>query len=119
MIVPAGARGPAFLVLNNFRSILRYNNATAYALAVGHLSDRIRGFPAFSMPWPRDVRPLGRTQRQELQTRLVSLGYDTGGVDGIIGRRTRDAVRAYQRLKGLPPDGFPSLSLLNALRRDS
>lgn len=119
LIVPAGARGPAFLVLNNFRSILRYNNATAYALAVGHLSDRIRGFPPMSKPWPRDIRPLGRTQRQELQKRLGRLGYDTGGVDGIIGRRTRDAVRDYQRSKGLPPDGFPSLGLLNALRRDS
>lgn len=119
LIVPAGAGGPAFLVLNNFRSILRYNNAVAYALAVGHLSDRIRGFPAFSKPWPRNVRSLGRTQRQELQQRLGGLGYDTGGVDGIIGRRTRDAVRDYQRSKGLPPDGFPSLGLLDVLRRDS
>ena len=118
LIVPAGARGPAFLVLNNFRSILRYNNATAYALAVGHLSDRIRGFPAFVRPWPSDDRPLARDQREELQRRLSAKGYATGGVDGVLGRQTRAAVRAYQRAVGLPVDGYPSLKLLERLRRD-
>ena len=119
LILPTGARGPAFLILNNFRSILRYNNATAYALAVGHLSDRIRGFSGFVRAWPKDAKPLARAEREELQRLLTAKGFSTGGADGILGSRSREAIRAYQRARGLVADGFPSQKLLKQLRQEA
>ncbi|GAB4240458.1 MAG: lytic murein transglycosylase [Methyloligellaceae bacterium] len=120
IILPAGARGPAFAVINNFRSILRYNNATAYALAVGHLADRIRdpGFGGFVTPWPTAYRPLSRSQRVALQELLQEKGFLKGKADGVIGSGTRAAVRAYQKSAGLTPDGYASVKLLEHLRRN-
>lgn len=117
IFLPAGHRGPAFLVLNNFRTVLSYNAATSYSLAVHLLADRFRGRGEIAGSWPRDERPLGRQERHELQERLTALGYDTGGVDGVIGFNTRKAVRAYQQSIGLPADGYPTPDLLARLRR--
>jgi len=119
IILPAGAKGPAFAMLNNFRSILRYNNATSYALAVGHLADRIRdpGGKGFSKPWPKAYLPLARSQRFELQRLLSARGYLRGKIDGILGSGTRAAVRAYQKSSGLTVDGYPSVVVLNRLKR--
>ena len=114
--LPAGHRGPAFLVLPNFRAILKYNNSTAYALAIGVLSDRLRGGEGIQGRWPRDDRQLGRSERIELQELLASKGFTPGTPDGIIGANTRKAVRAYQLSLGLPPDGYPSHELLLKLR---
>lgn len=121
IILPAGAHGPAFAVINNFRSILRYNNSTSYGLAVGHLADRIRDpdFPGFSKPWPKEYRPLSRDQRFELQTLLARRGFLNGEVDGVIGSGTRGSIRAYQRARGLIVDGYPSVKLLEVLKRES
>jgi len=120
IILPAGAHGPAFAVINNFRSILRYNNATAYALAVGHLADRIRdpGFGGFVTPWPKAYRPLSRSQRVALQELLQEKGFLKGKADGVIGSGTRAAVRAYQKSAGLTPDGYASVKLLEHLQRN-
>ncbi|MEL6479483.1 MAG: lytic murein transglycosylase [Pseudomonadota bacterium] len=116
VLLPAGARGPAFLALPNFRAIKRYNNATSYALAVAHLADRIRGAGPFAASWPRGDRALSRTEKEELQRRLTALGFDTQGADGIIGPNSRAAVRAFQQSNGLTPDGYVSGSLLDRLR---
>ncbi|MEO3431959.1 lytic murein transglycosylase [Inquilinus sp. CAU 1745] len=116
IIVPAGHRGPAFLVLDNFRAILRYNNATSYALAIGHLADRLRGGEPFVGDWPRGDSPLSRDDRMDLQQLLTARGYDTGGVDGIIGPMTRDGIRRFQEELGLPEDGYPTSALLERLR---
>jgi membrane-bound lytic murein transglycosylase B len=116
LILPAGARGPAFLVSGNFGTLLKYNQSTSYALAVGHLADRIAGGPALTAAWPMDDAALNRTEREELQGLLVSLGLDTGGLDGIIGDRTRAAIRATQRTLSLAEDGHPSAELLRRLR---
>lgn len=116
IIVPAGHRGPAFLVLDNFRAILRYNNATSYALAIGHLADRLRGGDSFIGEWPRGDAPLSRDDRMDLQRLLTARGYDTGGVDGIIGPMTRAGIRRFQEELGLPEDGYPTLALLERLR---
>lgn len=116
LILPAGHRGPAFLVLDNFRVVLRYNNATAYALAVNLLADRFRGRAGVTGSWPVDDRPLARSEREELQRLLTQRGFDTGGVDGIVGAGTRSAVRAYQQAIGVPADGYPTLMLLDRLR---
>ncbi|MEM8793259.1 MAG: lytic murein transglycosylase [Pseudomonadota bacterium] len=116
VILPAGASGPAFLALPNFRVIKRYNNATSYALAVAHLADRIGGGGPFAASWPRNDRSLSRGEKEELQRRLTALGFDTEGVDGIIGPNSRAAVRAFQRANGLIPDGYVSGLLLDRVR---
>jgi membrane-bound lytic murein transglycosylase B len=116
LFLPAGHRGPAFLLLNNFRSILKYNNSTAYALAIGLLSDALDGNDGVQAAWPRNDRQLSRSERVELQELLSSKGYEPGPADGIIGANTRKAVRAFQQSLGLPADGYPSHELLLQLR---
>lgn len=116
LVVPAGARGPAFLLEPNFKVILRYNTALAYALTVAHLSDRLAGAPAFSRDWPRGDRMLTNEERTDLQARLETLGHPTGGADGKIGPKTRAAIRAFQATKGLVPDGYAEAGLLEAVR---
>jgi membrane-bound lytic murein transglycosylase B len=118
ILLPAGAEGPAFLVFQNFRVILRYNNATAYALAVGYLAQRIEGLPAIRHGWPRGEEALTRDERFALQQSLKTLGYDPGPVDGILGGQVRGALRAYQKARGLPPDGFATLDLLRRMARE-
>jgi peptidoglycan lytic transglycosylase B len=116
LLLPAGARGPGFLMLNNFRAIMRYNPAEAYALAIGHLADRLRGGEPFAQDWPREERVLTRAERSELQQRLASRGFDSGEPDGRFGPKTRAAIRDYQAAAGLVPDGFASAALLLRLR---
>ena len=118
LALPAGGRGPAFLRLANFRGILHYNNSTAYALAVGHLADRLRGGPAFVQPWPRGDRRLTTRERKELQTLLGLRGFALGEPDGKLGPQTRSAVRAYQSSAGLIPDGYADLLLLEQLQQE-
>jgi membrane-bound lytic murein transglycosylase B len=116
LLLPAGARGAAFLIFRNFNVIERYNTADAYVIGVGHLADRLRGGPPIQADWPRGDRALTFDERQEMQRLLTAQGFDTQGVDGRIGPRTIAAVRAFQRAEGLIPDGYPSLDLLNRLR---
>ena len=118
IVTPAGAGGPAFLVSQNFDALLSYNRAYSYAVAVGALADRIAGNSGIQAVWPVTDLPMSRDQRIELQEILVSLGYDTGGIDGIVGTKTRDAIRGFQRTKGLPADGHPSIVLLGRMRSD-
>ncbi|TBV18184.1 lytic murein transglycosylase, partial [Phytopseudomonas dryadis] len=117
LLLPAGHRGPAFLLLSNFRSILRYNNSTSYALAIGLLSDGLRGGGTVQAAWPEGDRQLGRSERVELQERLSARGFDSGHADGIIGANTRKAIRAFQLHLGWPADGYPDSNLLNQLRQ--
>ena len=116
LLVPAGSRGPAFLMLNNFRTIMQYNPAEAYAMAIGHLADRMRGGPPFVQPWPRDERVLSRVERLELQQLLVRRGYNPGEPDGKIGGDTRTALRQFQAAAGMVPGGFASEGVLARLR---
>jgi lytic murein transglycosylase len=116
ILLPAGAAGVALMIYDNFRVIERYNPADAYVIGVGHLSDRIRGARGFRAGWPRGDRALSREERRELQRRLSTAGFSTGGVDGIIGPRTTEAVRRFQRSRGVTPDGYASLRLLERLR---
>lgn len=116
ILLPASARGPAFLVGPNFRTILRYNNSTSYALAVGLLAQKLAAGPAVQTPWPRELQPLSRSQLLALQTALNALGFDSGTPDGTMGPATRRGVRQYQRSLGLPADGYPTPDLLQRLR---
>lgn len=117
LLLPAGHRGPAFLVLDNFSTLLVYNNSTAYALGVALLAEQLAGAGPLQASWPLDEPPLSRSQRIELQERLGALGFNPGVADGIIGANTRAAVRASQQQLGWPADGQPTLRLLETLRR--
>ncbi|WP_326533251.1 lytic murein transglycosylase [Pseudorhodoferax sp.] len=117
LLLPAGARGPAFLVGPNFRAILRYNNATSYALAVGLLAQRIAGGPALQAAWPRELKPLSRNELQALQQALQARGFDSGAIDGVLGPATRSAIRRWQRSAGLAADGYPTHALLEQLQK--
>lgn len=119
ILLPAGHRGPAFLVLPNFRAIMRYNNSTSYALAIGLLSDRIAGAPEQRFNWPTELQALTREQRKELQSLLTAKGFDTQGVDGILGSNSRNALRAWQLENGLVPDAFATVEQLELLRKDA
>jgi membrane-bound lytic murein transglycosylase B len=116
LLVPAGIQGPGFLMLHNFHVIMRYNPAEAYALAIGHLADRLRGGGPFVQRWPRYERVLTRTERLELQRLLEARGYAMGEPDGRLGARTREAIRLFQARIGRVPDGFASAGLLDRLR---
>jgi lytic murein transglycosylase len=116
IIAPTGHRGPAFIVFENFRTFLDYNNSISYALAVGHLADRIAGRAEFTAAWPRAEPALSRTEKLDLQQLLLARGYDPGAQDGVIGPKTRAAIRLFQREIGEVPDGFATMALLTKLR---
>jgi membrane-bound lytic murein transglycosylase B len=117
VMIPQGIDGPAFLVTRNFLSIMDYNFSHSYALAVGHLSDRIAGGGPIKANWPSQDDKMSFAQRVELQKRLTARGFETGGADGRFGARTYEAVIAFQKSAGLPIDGKPSLSVLERLRQ--
>lgn len=116
LMLPAGERGPAFLVTRNFDAIYSYNAAESYGLAIAHLADRLRGGGPFATPWPTDDPGLSRAERRELQTLLTARGHDIGAIDGMLGERTRAAVRAEQQRLGMEPSGRAGQKLLKALR---
>jgi membrane-bound lytic murein transglycosylase B len=107
VIVPAGHRGPAFAVYSNFDVILRWNLSDFYAIAVGHLADRISGAGPLQQPPPPDAPRLSKQQVERMQIALNTRGFNAGEADGVLGRGTRAALRRYQQAQGLVPDGFP------------
>jgi hypothetical protein len=104
-------------MLHNFRVIMKYNPAEAYALAIGHLADRLRGAAPFVQDWPRYERVLTRAERLELQQLLNRHGHPAGQPDGRLGSKTRAAIREFQAKTGRIPDGFASAVVLDQLRR--
>jgi membrane-bound lytic murein transglycosylase B len=119
LIVPAGHRGPAFLVYHNFDVIMGWNRSEFYAIAVGHLADRIAGAGGLQNPPPEDLPALSRDQIIQLQETLNELGYDSGKADGIMGSATRSAIRAYQQDQQMVADGYPGSKLLEKLDIDA
>jgi membrane-bound lytic murein transglycosylase B len=117
LLLPAGARGPAFLTFANFGVIMKYNPAEAYALAIGRLADRLRGGAPLVQSWPRDERVLTVDERYELQQLLAQRGFRIGAPDGLIGPQTRLAIRDFQTAIGEIPDGFASSEVLDRLRQ--
>lgn len=116
IMLPAGTRGPAFMVFDNFRVIERYNNADAYVIGVGHLSDRIKGGPAIQASWPRGYKPLTFNEKKELQRRLKRKGFAIEKIDGLIGPNTVGAIQAFQRSISVKADGYPSQKVIGYLR---
>ncbi|NIX77978.1 lytic murein transglycosylase [Microvirga terricola] len=116
LFLPGGAKGPAFLLTQNFDVIKTYNSSDAYAMGVAHLGDRVMGGPSIRGAWPKDEPMLDKDQRQELQKRLANLGLYEGEADGRLGSKTREAVRNFQLKRGLTPDGYADLATLRELR---
>lgn len=116
LMTPAGPTGPAFLVTRNFDALYSYNASESYGLAIAHLADRLRGGGAFITPWPTDDPGLSRAERREVQTLLVARGHDIGAVDGMLGERSRQAIRIEQERLGMEPSGRAGQKLLRALR---
>jgi lytic murein transglycosylase len=117
LLLPSGAAGPAFLVTSNFNAIYSYNAAESYALAIAHLSDRLRGGGPFVTPWPTDDPGLSRAERRELQRLLIANGHDIGEADGMIGARSREAIKAALAKLGIESDGRAGQKALQALQR--
>ncbi|KQB11367.1 lytic murein transglycosylase [Rhodobacter capsulatus] len=117
ILLPAGPQGPALMIFGNFTAISRYNNADAYVMGVGHLSDRLKGQGPFVHPWPREGRALTDAEKVEVQRLLTAQGYDTKGTDGLIGAGTIGAVMDYQRDHGMTPNGWVTIKLLESLRK--
>jgi membrane-bound lytic murein transglycosylase B len=118
LIAPAGAGGPIFLVFPNHMAIRRYNNSTAYALGVGFLAERFAGGGDLVRPWPYET-PVGLADRKAAQSALAALGFDPGAPDGVIGSNTRAALRAWQKARGLPADGYLSVDMVRRLRAEA
>ncbi|MDQ7743008.1 lytic murein transglycosylase [Hydrogenophaga pseudoflava] len=115
----AGPTGPAFLVFRNFDAIYSYNAAESYGLAIAHLSDRLRGAGPFATPWPTDDPGLSRAERRELQILLLLAGHEVGLVDGMLGDKSRTAIRTEQARLGQEVNGRGGMKLLKALRSET
>lgn len=115
LFFPSGAQGPAFVVTPNFDVLKEYNNSDAYAIAVGHLADRMHGGAPIKTAWPADDRPLPREVRVALQKRLAALGYKVNEFEGHVDFDLRDNIRAEQKKFGMVPDGNPTARLLEQL----
>lgn len=116
LVLPAGHKGPAFLVYGNFRSTLKWNNSIFYAIAVGHLADRIEGKGQLLAKAPANDKALLRTEIKEIQALLNRLGYKVGTPDGVAGRQTRAGIKSFQRKSAIPADGYADIELLERLR---
>ena len=112
LLIPAGANGPAFLTFKNFDVIKKYNNSTSYALGISVLAKSYQGQKAIMRAWPKNDTPLSLTDKKNMQRALTAQGFDTKGVDGQIGPNSRRAIRAWQKAKGLPEDGYVETKLL-------
>ena len=116
IVLPAGYNGPAFIVYKNFRTILTWNRSILYAIAIGHLADRLVGGAALKSKRPDVELRLSRNDIKDLQRLLSARGFDIGGSDGVVGPKTRLAIKAYQKKSLLPADGYPTMGLLERLR---
>jgi len=117
IILPAGWRGPAFILYPNFKAVMNWNRSTLYALSVTILAQQIAGGPTVMQPAPADDAPLSRDTIVDLQTRLARLGFYTDEVDGLLGPKTRSAVRLFQKQIGLPADGHPTPDMVARLQQ--
>jgi membrane-bound lytic murein transglycosylase B len=117
IILPAGWRGPAFILYPNFKAVMNWNRSTLYALAVSLLAQQIAGGPPVMQPPPEDDQPLSHDTVVDMQTRLAKLGFYTDETDGLLGPKTRSAVRLFQKQAGLPADGHPTPEVVARLQQ--
>ncbi len=115
LIAPGGHRGPKLLTFKNFDVIKKYNNSTSYAMGITVLGEALRGNSILQTDWPRADKPLSFTDKKAMQRKLNQLGFNVGGVDGVVGSGTRKGIRAWQKSRGLPADGYMEQSLFKRL----
>ncbi|BAU92204.1 lytic murein transglycosylase [Methylorubrum populi] len=115
LFLPGGLGSPVFLITDNFEVIRGYNTSDSYALAIGHLADRLAGGPALAAPWPSGAARLDGPGLKSLQAGLAARGLYAGEQDGRAGPKLREAVRQYQIREGLPADGYARPALLERL----
>lgn len=115
LLVPAGHRGPKFLTYRNFDAIKKYNNSTSYVMGIASLGEALNGETMIRNPWPESDQPISFEDKKAMQERLTALGYDTKGIDGMVGPATRKAIRDWQAANGLPADGYIEQSLFRRL----
>ena len=115
LYVPAGSRGPKFLITRNYLVLKSYNASDSYALAVAHLGDRLKGGGEFVADWPRQEKFPSRDQIMQIQQRLADLGYYGGRIDGFIGPLTQAAYQEFQLSRSMVPDGFVTVDALRFL----
>jgi hypothetical protein len=118
LVAPTGASGPLFLLFPNHFAIRKYNNSLAYALGVGLLADRVAGRAGLVRSWPQET-PLSLVDRMTAQRALTNLGFDSGAPDGLIGLKSRDALRAWQKARGLTADGYLSPDMVRRLKAEA
>lgn len=116
LLALAGENGPVFLVFKNFDAIYSYNTSNSYALAIAHLSDRLKGGSPILTSWPTDDAGTSRAERRQIQQYLINKGYDIGEADGLIGDKTRQAIKQEQIRLGLEPTGRAGQKILRALQ---
>ncbi len=117
IILPAGYRGPAFILYPNFKAVMNWNRSTLYALSVSILAQQIAGGPPVMQGPPADDEPLSRNTIIDMQNRLARLTLYTDEIDGLLGPKTRSAVRLYQKQIGMPADGHPTPELVRRLQQ--
>lgn len=115
IIAPGGHRGPKLLIFKNFDVIKKYNNSTSYAMGITVLGEALRGKSVITTDWPRSDKPLSFDDKKAMQRKLNQLGFNVGGVDGVVGSGTRKGIRAWQKSRGLPADGYMEQSLFARL----
>lgn len=118
LVAPTGANGPLYLVFPNHFAIRRYNNSLAYALGVGLLADRFGGETGPRRAWPAEPH-ISLMDRMTAQRALVALGFDPGAPDGVVGLGTRNALRAWQKARGLVADGYLSPDMVMRLKAEA
>ena len=109
-----GRLGPAFLVYQNFQVYLQWNNSLVYSTTAAYLATRIAGAPPLQRGTPPPALPF--TDIKTLQGMLAHAGYDVGTIDGFLGLKTRQAVKAMQAKYGLPANSYPTAELLARMR---
>jgi lytic murein transglycosylase len=114
LLLPMGRLGPAFLVYPNFDIYLQWNNSLVYSTTAAYLATRIAGAPPLHRGNPPPALPFAEIK--DMQAMLVRSGHDVGAVDGFLGLKTRQAVKAMQLKYGLPADSYPTAELLARMR---
>ncbi len=114
VVLPVGRFGPAFLAYDNFQAYLKWNNSLNYSLTAAYYATRLDGAPAMNKGG--DIPKITFEEAREVQQLLEQRGYDVGRIDGVLGLKTRVAVREMQIKLGMPADGWPTAELLARLR---
>ncbi|MEL6871367.1 MAG: peptidoglycan-binding protein, partial [Pseudomonadota bacterium] len=115
LLLPMGRNGPAFLAYENFRIYPQWNQSLNYALTAAYFATRLSGAPRYRNGNGK-VEPFGYKAMKRVQRLLNNRGYDTGGIDGKHGAKSRAAVKAAQLRLGLPADSYPDARLVRALQ---